>query len=55
MDFGKIRTWCPTCHDEMPADGPQGILVHVLSLHPTSDLAHRIVEELTYAGARVKS
>lgn len=41
-----IRTWCPTCGAVMPADGPEGLLVHVLSQHPTSDLAHKVVAEL---------
>ena len=47
-----VYCWCPYCSELCEDDGPNGILVHALAFHPTSDLARSIVEELAAVAVR---
>jgi hypothetical protein len=37
---------CPVCDQELPLDGPDGVMVHLLAIHPDSAEARWITNEL---------
>ena len=38
---------CPCCSEVLPVDGPGGVLVHLIAFHAKSDIARRVMAELS--------